>query len=41
MVKQELLRLNTDPSVSTIRLPDITARDQISQAFPLVFVHCE
>ena len=31
----ELLWLGTAPHVSTLRLPDVIARDQISQAFPL------
>jgi len=34
-MKRELLLLGTAPRVSTICLPDVTAHDQISQAFPL------
>ena len=34
-MKWELLLLGTAPCVSTLCLPDVTARDQISQAFPL------
>jgi len=33
--RREVLRLGTAPCVSTICLPDVIARDQISQAFPL------
>ena len=34
-MKLELLLLGTAPCVSTLCLPDVTAHDQISQAFPL------
>ena len=34
-MKRELLLLGTAPCVSTICLPDVIARDQISQAFSL------
>ena len=33
--KRELLLSDTTPRVSTLCLPDTTARNQISQAFPL------
>jgi len=39
--KWELLLSDTAPRVSTICLPDVTARDQISQAFPSVFAYCK
>jgi len=42
-MKQGLLRAGTAPCLSTFRLPNVTAHDQISLAFPYmyVFAYCK